>query len=129
MRLVLLVRRLQPNVGRYTTGVWTRQYLEQQLRLVLAGRAAEELVYGKEELSSLHQLKLMMARQVRVTSVGQDCNNNMQHSCQLIKCHACKHAADILVTCCFHNGLLSLICATMSRPICWSVVRSSTLDT
>jgi len=83
MRLVLLVRRLQPNVGRYTTGVWTRQYLEQQLRLVLAGRAAEELVYGKEELSSLHQLKLMMARQVRGTSVEQDCNNNMQHSCEL----------------------------------------------
>jgi ATP-dependent Zn protease len=56
---------LQPNVGRYTTGVWTRQYLEQQLRMVLAGRAAEELVYGIDEMSSLHQHKIMQARQVR----------------------------------------------------------------
>ncbi|KAF8073094.1 FTSH5 [Scenedesmus sp. PABB004] len=55
---------LQPSVGRYTTGVWTRTYLEQQLRLVLAGRAAEELVFGVDELSSLHQHKIMMARQV-----------------------------------------------------------------
>lgn len=55
---------LQPNVGRYTTGVWTRAYLEQQLRLMLAGRAAEELVFGRDELSSLHQAKLMLAREV-----------------------------------------------------------------
>lgn len=54
----------QPNVGRYTTGVWTRAYLEQQLRLVLAGRAAEELVFGRDELSSLHQAKIMLAREV-----------------------------------------------------------------
>jgi hypothetical protein len=51
-------------VGRYTTGVWTRAYLEQQLRLMLAGRAAEELVFGRDELSSLHQAKLMLAREV-----------------------------------------------------------------
>lgn len=56
---------LQPNVGRYTTGVWTRQYLEQQLVMILAGRAAEELVFGREEMSSLHQHKIMQARQVR----------------------------------------------------------------
>lgn len=56
---------LQPNIGRYTTGVWTRAYLEQQLRLMLAGRAAEELVFGRDELSSLHQAKLMLAREVR----------------------------------------------------------------
>lgn len=55
---------LQPNVGRYTTGVWTRQYLEQQLVMILAGRAAEELVFGREEMSSLHQHKIMQARQV-----------------------------------------------------------------
>jgi hypothetical protein len=61
---------VQPNVGRYTTGVWTRQYLEQQLRLVLAGRAAEELVYGIDEMSSLHQLKIMQARQVRIRAVA-----------------------------------------------------------
>jgi hypothetical protein len=57
---------LQPNVGRYTTGIWTRAYLEQQLQLMLAGRAAEELVFGRDELSSLHQAKLMLAREVRV---------------------------------------------------------------
>jgi ATP-dependent Zn protease len=61
----LILPFLQPNVGRYTTGVWTRGYLEQQLRLMLAGRAAEELVFGRDELSSLHQAKLMMAREVR----------------------------------------------------------------
>lgn len=55
---------LQANVGRYTTGVWTRQYLEQQLVMILAGRAAEELVFGREEMSSLHQHKIMQARQV-----------------------------------------------------------------
>jgi ATP-dependent Zn protease len=63
---------LQPNVGRYTTGVWTRQYLEQQLRMVLAGRAAEELVYGIDEMSSLHQHKIMQARQV-CNSLGGGC--------------------------------------------------------
>lgn len=55
---------LKPNVGRYTTGVWTRQYLQQQLRMVLAGRAAEELVYGIDEMSSLHQHRIMQARQI-----------------------------------------------------------------
>lgn len=55
----------QPNVGRYTTGLWTRAYLEQQLHLMLAGRAAEELVFGRDELSSLHQAKIMLAREVR----------------------------------------------------------------
>eukprot|EP00775_Hariotina_reticulata_P010429 gene10429-10587_t len=72
---------LKPNVGRYTTGVWTRQYLEQQLRLVLAGRAAEELVYGKEELSSLHQLKLMMARQIvhKMINAGFSSHPDFEH--------------------------------------------------
>lgn len=32
--------------------------------MILAGRAAEELVFGREEMSSLHQHKLMQARQV-----------------------------------------------------------------
>lgn len=63
---------LQPNVGRYTTGVWTRAYLEQQLRLMLAGRAAEELVFGRDELSSLHQAKLMLAREVSRCRVLRD---------------------------------------------------------
>lgn len=41
------------------------RYLEEQLLVALAGRAAEELVYGAEELSSLNQHRLMMARQVK----------------------------------------------------------------
>lgn len=59
-------------MGRYTTGVWTRAYLEQQLRLMLAGRAAEELVFGRDELSSLHQAKLMLAREVSRCRVLRD---------------------------------------------------------
>ncbi|KAL6745810.1 hypothetical protein V8C86DRAFT_1657986 [Haematococcus lacustris] len=55
---------LKPNVGRYTTGVWTKRYLREQLLLALAGRAAEELVMGRDELSSLHQYRLMLARQI-----------------------------------------------------------------
>jgi hypothetical protein len=36
---------------------------------MLAGRAAEELVFGRDELSSLHQAKLMLAREVRGQAV------------------------------------------------------------
>ncbi|KAG2487345.1 hypothetical protein HYH03_014060 [Edaphochlamys debaryana] len=55
---------LKPNVGRYTTGVWTYRYLCEQLKVALAGRAAEELVLGRDELSSLNQHRLQMARQI-----------------------------------------------------------------
>ncbi len=55
---------LQPSIARHTTGVWTRTYLEQQLQMALAGRAAEEVLFGPEELSSLNQHRLMFARQV-----------------------------------------------------------------
>ncbi len=54
----------QPHVGRYTTGVWTYRYLREQLLVALAGRAAEELVLGREELSSLNQHRLQFARQI-----------------------------------------------------------------
>lgn len=74
--------------------MWTRQYLEQQLRLVLAGRAAEELVYGKEELSSLHQLKLMMARQVQATAERQD--SDAAFDTLVSNRAACKHLTNIL---------------------------------
>ncbi|KAF5833193.1 hypothetical protein DUNSADRAFT_10543 [Dunaliella salina] len=43
---------LKPNIGRYTTGMWTKRYLREQLLMALAGRAGEELVFGSEELPS-----------------------------------------------------------------------------
>jgi len=55
---------LKPNIGRYTTGMWTKRYLREQLLVALAGRAGEELVYGVDELSSLNQHRLMLARQI-----------------------------------------------------------------
>jgi len=55
---------LKPNVARYTTGMWTKRYLEEQLLVALAGRAAEEVVFGLDELSSLNQHRLMFARQI-----------------------------------------------------------------
>jgi ATP-dependent Zn protease len=33
-------------------------------QVALAGRAGEELVMGRDEMSSLHQYRLMMARQI-----------------------------------------------------------------
>jgi len=44
--------------------VWTKRYLREQLLVSLAGRAAEELVLGPDELSSLSQGRLMLARQI-----------------------------------------------------------------
>ncbi|KAI3429278.1 hypothetical protein D9Q98_005374 [Chlorella vulgaris] len=55
---------VKPDEGREMTGLWTRRYLEQQLLTVLSGRAAEELIYGVDEMSSLHQLRLADARQI-----------------------------------------------------------------
>ncbi|KAI8462879.1 MAG: P-loop containing nucleoside triphosphate hydrolase protein [Monoraphidium minutum] len=55
---------LEPNIARYTTGVWTKAYLQQQLLVALAGRAGEEVVFGVDELSSLNQARLQLARQI-----------------------------------------------------------------
>lgn len=52
-----LPRAPQPSIPRYTTGVWTKAYLKQQLLVALAGRAGEELVFGIDELSSLNQVR------------------------------------------------------------------------
>ena len=54
----------QPNIWRYTTGVWTKAYLRQQLLVALAGRAGEEVLFGPDELSSLNQGRIMFARQI-----------------------------------------------------------------
>ena len=58
------VAAMQSNISRYTTGMWTKRYLQEQLLVALAGRAAEEVVYGPDELSSFNQHRLMMARQI-----------------------------------------------------------------
>ena len=55
---------LKPHIGRYTTGMWTKRYLEEQLLVALAGRAGEELVYGRDGMSSLNQRRNMLARQI-----------------------------------------------------------------
>lgn len=52
------------NEGRELNKLFTRAYLEQQLLTVLAGRAAEELTYGPEGMSSLNQRKLILARRI-----------------------------------------------------------------
>jgi cell division protease FtsH len=55
---------LKPNIGRYTTGMWTKRYLEEQLLVALAGRAGEEVVFGRDGMSSLQQSRNMLARQI-----------------------------------------------------------------
>ncbi len=40
------------------------RYLEEQLLMALAGRAGEELMFGRDELSSLNQHRLQLARQI-----------------------------------------------------------------
>ncbi len=52
------------NEGRELNKLFTRTYLEQQLLTTLAGRAAEELVYGTEGMSSLNQRRLILARRI-----------------------------------------------------------------
>eukprot|EP00798_Chlamydomonas_sp_ICE-L_P007699 gene7699-863_t len=55
---------LKSNIVRYTTGMWTKRYLKEQLLVALSSRAAEELVFGPDELSSLNQHRIMFARQI-----------------------------------------------------------------
>jgi len=38
--------------------------LEEQLLTVLAGRAGEELIYGEEDLSTMQQRRLVLARRI-----------------------------------------------------------------
>lgn len=55
---------LRVNEQRELTKQFTRQYLEEQLLTTLAGRAAEELVYGQDEMSTINQRRLVMARRI-----------------------------------------------------------------
>lgn len=52
------------NEQRELTRMFTRAYLEQQLLTTLAGRAAEELMYGPEGMSTLNERRLVMARRI-----------------------------------------------------------------
>ncbi|KAL3160769.1 hypothetical protein ABBQ38_009182 [Trebouxia sp. C0009 RCD-2024] len=55
---------LRVNEQRELTKQFTRQYLEEQLLTTLAGRAAEELVYGEDEMSTINQRRIVMARRI-----------------------------------------------------------------
>ncbi|KAK9821639.1 hypothetical protein WJX74_002762 [Apatococcus lobatus] len=55
---------VRTNEQRQYAELWTRRYLEEQLITVLAGRAAEELAYGLEEMTSINQGKLVLARRI-----------------------------------------------------------------
>ena len=55
---------VKANEGRELTQAFTKRYLEEQLLTVLAGRAAEEVYYGEDELSTMQQRRLVMARRI-----------------------------------------------------------------
>lgn len=55
---------VKANEGRELTQAFTRRYLREQLLTVLAGRAAEEVVYGADELTTMQQRKLVLARRI-----------------------------------------------------------------
>ena len=55
---------LRLNEEREDSKLFTRRYLEAQVKMELAGRAAEEILLGVEELSSINQRRLMMARRI-----------------------------------------------------------------
>ncbi|PRW60288.1 cell division isoform B [Chlorella sorokiniana] len=55
---------VKANEARELTGLWTRRYLEQQLLTTLAGRAAEELIYGLDDMSTMHQMRITDARRI-----------------------------------------------------------------
>lgn len=55
---------LKVNEERELNLQFTRRYLEEQLLTVLAGRAAEELVYGRDEMSTINQRRLVTARRI-----------------------------------------------------------------
>lgn len=55
---------LKINEQREFTQLWTRRYLEDQLLMVLSSRAAEEIVFGVDEMSTINQRRLVMARRI-----------------------------------------------------------------
>ena len=55
---------VKANEGRELTQAFSRRYLREQLLTVLAGRAAEEVVYGPDELTTMQQRRLVLARRI-----------------------------------------------------------------
>lgn len=55
---------LKINEERELTQQFTKRYLEEQLLVVLASRAAEEMAFGPDEMSSINQRRLVMARRI-----------------------------------------------------------------
>lgn len=55
---------LKINEDRERTKQFTRRYLEEQLLVVLAGRAGEELLFGMDELSAMNEKRLITARAI-----------------------------------------------------------------
>ena len=55
---------VKANEGRELTQAFTRRYLKEQMLTVLAGRAAEEVVYGADELTTMQQRRLVLARRI-----------------------------------------------------------------
>lgn len=55
---------LKINEDREKTKQFTRRYLEEQLLVVLAGRAGEEMLFGMDELSAMNEKRLITARAI-----------------------------------------------------------------
>ena len=55
---------VKANEGRELTQAFTARYMKEQLLTVLAGRAAEELVFGPDELTTMQQRRLVLARRI-----------------------------------------------------------------
>lgn len=55
---------VKANEGRELTQAFTSRYLKEQLLTVLAGRAAEELIFGPDELTTMQQRRLVLARRI-----------------------------------------------------------------
>lgn len=55
---------LKVNGNRELTQQFTQRYLSEQLLMILASRAGEEIIYGKEEMSTINQRKIAMARRI-----------------------------------------------------------------
>lgn len=56
--------RFEYNAARTICGTFTRQYLTEQLIMVLGGRAAEELIYGPDDMSTINEAALTRAREI-----------------------------------------------------------------
>lgn len=73
---------VKANEGRELTQTFTKRYLEEQLITVLAGRAAEEVIYGPDGLTTIQQRRLVTARRIvtkLVVSTGMSAGETIGH--------------------------------------------------